>query len=83
MEILALGCIHNDIENMLGLIDRVEKLDFDLIVFPGDFTDLNLPRGFTRVDIASIIVSELESLGRPLVTVPGSWDKDIIGYLDT
>lgn len=82
MEILALSCIHNDIENMFKLIDQAEKLDFDAVVFPGDFTDLNLPRGFTRVDVAEIIVAELESLGKPLITVPGSWDRDIISYLD-
>lgn len=82
MEILAIGCIHNDIENMFTLIDQMEKLQFDVIAFPGDYTDLNLPRGFTRVDVAKIIVSQLESLGKPVVTVPGSWDKEIIQYLD-
>lgn len=82
MEILALSCIHNDIENMLTLIDQVKKLDFDVVVFPGDFGDLSLPKGFTRTDIAKIIVAELESLGKPLVVVPGSWDKDLVGWLD-
>lgn len=82
MEILAISCIHNDIENMFSLVDQAAKLDFDVVVFPGDFTDLNLPKGFTRVDIAKIIVSELEVLNKPLITVPGSWDKDIINYLD-
>lgn len=81
MEILALACIHNDIENILGLIDQVKKHNFDVVVFPGDFTDLNLPRGFSRTDVAKIIVAELESLGKPLVCVPGSWDRDLIDYL--
>lgn len=82
MEILAISCIHNDIENMFGLIEQARKLDFDVVVFPGDFGDLNLPKGFTRTDVAKIIVSEIEGLGKPLVVVPGSWDKEIIGYLD-
>lgn len=82
MEILALSCIHNDIENMFNLIDQAAKLDFDVVVFPGDFTDLSLPKGFTRIDVAKIIVAELEGLGKPLITVPGSWDRDIIEYLD-
>jgi len=82
MEILALSCIHNDIENMFTLVDQVSKLKFDVVVFPGDFTDLNIPKGFTRIDIAKIIVSELGDLGKPLITVPGSWDKEIIDYLD-
>ncbi len=82
MEILALSCIHNDIENMFNLIDQIEKLDFDVIVFPGDFTDANVPKGFTRTDLAKIIVAQLEDVGKPLVVVPGSWDKEIIDYLD-
>jgi len=82
MEILAVGCIHNDIENMFRLVDAASQLDFDVVVFPGDFTDLNLPRGFTRVDVAKIIVSELEALGKPLICVPGSWDKDVAPYLE-
>lgn len=82
MEILAIGCIHNDIDNMFTLIDQLEKQKFDLIAFPGDYTDLNLPRGFTRVDVAKIIVAELETLGKPIITVPGSWDKEIVEYLD-
>ena len=82
MEILAISCIHNDIENMMGLLDQVAKMKFDVVVFPGDFTDLNIPKGFTRQDVAKIIVAQLEDLGKPLVTVPGSWDKDIIDYLD-
>lgn len=82
MKILALSCIHNDIENMMTLMDQVKKLDFDVVVFPGDFTDLKIPKGFTREDVARIIVAQLEDLGKPLVTVPGSWDKEIIDYLD-
>jgi Icc-related predicted phosphoesterase len=82
MEILAVSCVHNDIENMFRLVDAASKLDFDVVVFPGDFTDLNLPRGFTRVDVVKIIVSELETLGKPLVCVPGSWDKDTDVYLN-
>lgn len=81
MEILAISCIHNDIENMFILLDQAAKLDFDLVVFPGDFTDLNIPKGFTRTDIAKIIVTQLEGLGKPLIVVPGSWDKEIIDYL--
>lgn len=82
MEILAVACVHNDIENLMKLIDAVREQDFDAVVFPGDFTDLNLPKGFTRVDVAKIVVAELESLGKPLICVPGSWDKDVSPYLE-
>ncbi len=82
MEILAISCIHNDIENMFALVDQMAKRRFDAIVFPGDFTDASLPKGFTRMDIAKIVIAELETLGKPLICVPGSWDKDVISYLD-
>lgn len=82
MEILAVSCIHNDVENMFALVDQLAKQKFDVVVFPGDFTDLNLPKGFTRTDIAKLVLSELGVLGKPIVTVPGSWDKEIIDYLD-
>lgn len=83
MEILAMSCIHNDIENIIGLIEQAKKYRFDVVVFPGDFTDLNFPKNFDRIDIAKIIVAELRLLGKPLLCVPGSWDKDIIEYLDS
>jgi Icc-related predicted phosphoesterase len=82
MEILAISCIHNDIENMFALIDLIERQKFDVIAFPGDYTDLNLPKGFTRSDVANLIVAELDTLGKPIVTVPGSWDKEITDLLD-
>ena len=80
MNIVALGCIHNDVENLLTFIDRLSSFEFDVIVCPGDFTDNLLPRGFTRKDIAALVVEELRSFGKPLFVVPGSWDKEIIDF---
>lgn len=82
MNILAASCIHNDVENLLVLMDKLSQIDFDVIVFPGDFTDASLPKGFTRVDIAKLILSEFQNFGKPVVTVPGTWDKEIIEFLD-
>ena len=82
MEILTLSCIHNDIENIMGLVDQAKKFDYDVVVFPGDFTDLNFPKHFDRIDITKIILAELQDLGKPLLCVPGSWDKDVIDLLD-
>ncbi len=82
MKILTLSCIHNDIENLMILFDQIKKIDFDIIVFPGDFTDLNFPKGFERIDIARIIVAEFMDLDKPILSVPGSWDKELIEYLD-
>ena len=82
MNILAVGCIHNDVENLLPFIDRLAALKFDVIICPGDFTDSLLPKGFTRNDVAALIIEELRSLKRPVFVVPGSWDKDLIGFFD-
>jgi Icc-related predicted phosphoesterase len=82
MEILCIACIHNDVENILGLTDKLHEFKFDAIVFPGDFTDAALPKGFTREDVARLILSELKTFKKPVVTVPGTWDKDIIEMLE-
>jgi len=77
-----MSCIHNDVENIMMFIDKISSLKFDVIVFPGDFTDYTIPRGFTRIDIAKIILEEMRVLGKPIICVPGSWDKEIIDFLD-
>ncbi len=81
MEILVISCIHNDIENLLSLLDKISQLRFDVVVCPGDFTDMSLPSGFTRADVGRLVIEELKGFGKPLVTVPGSWDKDLIELL--
>lgn len=82
MEILVVSCLHNDIENMMTLSDRLNNRRFDVVVCPGDFTDYRLPPGFTRPDLAKLVIEELRLLGDNVVAVPGSWDKDIIEILD-
>ena len=79
---MAVGCIHNDVENLLNLIDRVSPLNFDVVVCPGDFTDSLLPRGVTRKDIGVLVLEELRSLGKPVFVVPGSWDKELIKFFE-
>ena len=78
MNIVAVGCIHNDVESLLTFIDRLSSLTFDVLVCPGDFTDSLLPRGFTRKDVSNLILEEFRSLGKPIFVVPGSWDKELI-----
>jgi Icc-related predicted phosphoesterase len=81
MNILVVSCIHNDIENIMEYSDKLSLLNFDVIVCPGDFTDVP-PKGFTPVDIGEIILEELCSFNKPVLSVPGSWDKDLIELLD-
>jgi len=82
VNILAISCFHSDIENLFNFIDKISFLNVDILVCPGDFTDYYLPKGFTRIDIAETILEELNSLKKPIIAVPGSWDKELIGFLD-
>jgi uncharacterized protein len=82
VKILAISCFHGDIENLLNFTDRLSTMDIDIIVCPGDFTDNYLPKGFTRAGLAEIILEELKILRKPIVVVPGSWDGEIIDFLD-
>lgn len=82
MKILVISDIHNDVENILTYVDKLGMIDFDVIVCPGDFTDVNIPKGFTKTDIGKLIIEELRSLGKPILAIPGNMDKEIIPLLE-
>ncbi len=83
MNLVVISDIHGDVENLLAYLDKIKELNFDAIICPGDFTDVNTPKGFTQDDIARLIVSELKTLNIPVLTVPGNVDpKSIIELLE-
>jgi Icc-related predicted phosphoesterase len=82
VNILSISCFHSDIENLLNFIDRFSSFNIDIVVCPGDFTDNYLPKGFSRADLAAIIIEELSILKKPIIAVPGSWDGEIIDFLE-
>ncbi len=83
MRILVIGDNHNDIENMLTFLDKLKGGGFDVVVYSGDFTDVNTPKGFTQYDIAKLIIEELKTLDRPIVAVPGNNDtRNIIDLIE-
>lgn len=82
MNILIVSDIHNDVENVLTYMDKLALIDFDLIVCPGDLTDVSLPKGFTRTDVGKLIIEELDSFKKPLLVLPGNMDKDILPLLE-
>ena len=83
MDIIVVSDIHGDVENLLTYLDKIKGLNFDVVVCPGDFTDVNTPKGFTQEDIAKLIISELKSLKVPVMAVPGNVDpKNIIKILE-
>jgi predicted phosphodiesterase len=78
MRIVSISCIHGDVENLMMFIDKAEVLEPDVVVCTGDFTDYFLPKGFGRIDLGETIIEELKAFKKPLIVVPGSWDKDLI-----
>lgn len=83
MKLVVMGDNHNDIENMLFYIERLSSIDFDVIVYAGDFSDVNVPKGFTQEDIVKIIIKELKTLKKPIAAVPGNNDtRNTIGVLE-
>jgi len=81
MNILVVSDIHNDIENIMSYFDKISLLDFDVVVCPGDFTDITM-KGFTAVDIGKIIIEELKTLKKPILAVPGNMDGDLLELLE-
>lgn len=81
MNILAIADIHNDVENIINYADKLSMLDFDVIVCPGDFTDVP-PRGFNSIEIAKLIIEELKIFNKPIVATPGNWDDKVLKYLE-
>lgn len=81
MKILVISDIHNDVEILMEYIDKLSLLDFDVLICPGDFTDVP-PKGFNSVEIAKIIIEELKTLKKPILAVPGNWDKDLINLFE-
>ena len=81
MKVVAISCIHNDLESLVNFSDRLESLKFDLIVCHGDFLDSPIKK-FTELELGRLIVAGLKTFGKPLLVIPGAWDKELIGYFE-
>lgn len=83
MNILVIGDIHSDIENLMVLLDKIALLDFDVIVYSGDFVDIAISlKGVTFDDITKLVLEELKGLNKPIVAVPGNHDKGVLPILE-
>ncbi len=74
MNIIVISDIHGDIENLFNYFDKIKELNVDAVVCPGDFTDANMPKGFTQEDVVKLIIKELNLLKKPILAVPGNVD---------
>jgi len=81
LRVLAIADIHNDVEALPQFLDKVATLKFDVVVCPGDFTDI-APKGFSEEEIVRLIIEELKELKRPVLAVPGNLDGPVIGILE-
>jgi Icc-related predicted phosphoesterase len=77
MNILALSCIHNDVESILNYSDKILDINFDLILCPGDFLDAPIKK-MSSIELGRLIIASLKVFEKPLLVVPGCWDKDLI-----
>jgi Icc-related predicted phosphoesterase len=81
MKVVAVSCIHNDLESLINFSDKLENLKFDVIVCHGDFLD-SPTKKFTSLELGKLIVAGLKAFGKPLLVVPGAWDKELISYFE-
>ncbi len=83
MDLLVMGDNHGDIENMISYLEKLESFKCDVVVYMGDFTDINTPKGFTEEDITGIIIEELKMLEKPVLAIPGNNDiKEVIEMIE-
>jgi hypothetical protein len=82
VNVLVVADIHNDVESLMAFLDKIAEFEFEVVVCPGDVTNFTLPRGFSRADIARLVIEELRTLGKPVFVIPGNLDKEIIPTLE-
>lgn len=83
MKILVVADIHGNFELASDILHNI-KDSYDLIIAPGDFTDIfNVPPGFTQANIADMVLQKLLAMGKPTLCVPGNHDPyEILGVFD-
>lgn len=75
LKIMVIADIHGEFEKFSKLVDKTKEHEFDVVLCPGDFTDIfNTPEGYSQVDICELVLQKLLSLGKPVFCVPGNHD---------
>lgn len=75
LKILVFADIHGEFEKAGEVLDHVKTEGIDLILCPGDFTDMfAVPEGFSQIDIADMVLQEIMALKVPILCVPGNHD---------
>lgn len=84
LKILLIADVHGEVAKLSEFLEHFKEKDFDLVLCPGDFTDMfNVPEGYSQMDIAEIVLQKLLSLGKPVFCVPGNHDPyEILDLFD-
>lgn len=82
MKLLVAADIHGNLKNVDKLIKKVEKEKIDVVVLPGDFTDLfGDYKDFDQLDVAEMIIQRFLTLDAKVLCIPGNNDPYNIIYL--
>ncbi len=81
MKALVLADIHGDRAALDKVLDSI-KGGFDVVLCPGDMTDMfNVPKDFSQMDVAEMIIQKILALKKPTLCVPGNHDPYEILHL--
>ncbi len=84
MRILVIADIHGKFQTLQRIIDETAGDNYDLIISPGDFTDMfDGTPDFTQMEIADIVLQKLMIPNKKLICVPGNHDPyEILDVLE-
>lgn len=84
LKIMVIADIHGEFEKFSKLVDKTKEDEFDILICPGDFTDMhNTPEGYSQVDVGEVVLQKLLSLGKPVFCIPGNHEPyDILDIFD-
>jgi len=84
LKILVIADVHGEIGKLSRFLEVFNEKDFDLVICPGDFTDMfSTPEGYSQADVAEIVLQKLLSLGKPVFCIPGNHEPyEILDLFD-
>jgi Icc-related predicted phosphoesterase len=84
MRILVVADVHGDTEKLDAILKESEAMKPDVIVCPGDFTDMYQQNTvFSQADIGEMIVQKLLAHNKNVLCVPGNQDPyEMIAIFD-
>jgi Icc-related predicted phosphoesterase len=84
MRLLVVADVHGKYQALQNIMDSVSGESFDVVIAPGDFTDMfDTPSNFSQLDVADIVIQKLLIPNKPLLCVPGNHDPyEILDVFD-